>query len=331
MRSSCFAHFDLSHLLNLPGAVDVTLNPFDDSFEPISFTEAFACLDDPDKLRDKERISIVFDYNYWRQFAAFDAKITNYLASDADLQSRVTAIVATMRESARIGNPIPASDPYTIVVHARIGEQFKFKLKYSFGFIPSPNPRFFLSFSCPASQQCDASTDKVVRGSATIPMVYSIHLQDQRASSPRPSRAVLFSDGLWCIAANDAKPFHNPLLAKYLNRCYLADVKSAVDESCVGYTSAHSELAVQYFAHCDLLLHGLGVSHRRFFTCIIAKRIVDWPSSQADGGGPAPSYVWSKALESSGFNLCAASRSSRRCCLAAVLVSLRRMYAPRNT
>ena len=126
-----FAHFDLSHLLNLPGAVDVTLNPFDDSFEPISFTEAFACLDDPDKLRDKERISIVFDYNYWRQFAAFDAKITNYLASDADLQSRVTAIVATMRESARIGNPITASDPYTIVVHARIGEQFKFKLKYS--------------------------------------------------------------------------------------------------------------------------------------------------------------------------------------------------------
>ncbi|MGA8468278.1 MAG: hypothetical protein WB721_05435, partial [Pseudolabrys sp.] len=73
------------------------MNPFDDSFEPISFTEAFACLDDPDKLRDKERISIVFDYNYWRQFAAFDAKITNYLASDADLQSRVTAIVATLR------------------------------------------------------------------------------------------------------------------------------------------------------------------------------------------------------------------------------------------
>jgi hypothetical protein len=61
----------------------------------------------------------------------FDAKITKYLGSDADLQSRVTAIVAIMRESARIPNPIPASDPYAIVVHARIGDQFKFKLKYS--------------------------------------------------------------------------------------------------------------------------------------------------------------------------------------------------------
>ncbi|MGB8570607.1 MAG: hypothetical protein WCD78_17555 [Pseudolabrys sp.] len=248
-----FAHFDLSHLLNLPGAVDVTLNPFDDSFEPISFTEAFACLDDPDKLRDKERISIVFDYNYWRQFAAFDAKITNYLASDADLQSRVTAIVATMRESARIGNPITASDPYTIVVHARIGEQFKFKLKYSWLYtIAKSKILSFILLPCLPAMRClDKQSCAKLRDYIDALLD---SLQDQRASSLQPSRVVLFSDGLWCIEDT----FHNPMLAKYLNRCYLDDVKSAVDESYVDYTSASSELAIRYFAHCDLLLHGLG-------------------------------------------------------------------------
>jgi hypothetical protein len=248
-----FAHFDLSHLLNLPGAVDVTLNP-DDSFEPISLNEAFACLDDPDKLRDKERIRIVFDVSYW---VDFDAKITKYLASDADLQSRLTAIVATMRESARIRNPIAASDPYAIVVHARIGDYFKFKLKYSWLYtIAKSKILSFILLPCLPAMRCLDKQSCAQLRDYTDGLLNS--LQDQRASSPRPSRAVLFSDGLWCIADSDAKPFHNPLLAKYLNRCYLAEVKSAVDESFVGYTSAYSELAIQHFAHCDLLLHGVG-------------------------------------------------------------------------
>jgi hypothetical protein len=123
-------------------------------------------------------------------------------------------------------------------------------------------------------------------------------LQDQRISSPRPSRAVLFSEGLWCIAANDAKPFHNPLLAKYLSRCYLADVKSAVDESYVGYTSAYSELAVQYFAHCDLLLHGVGHFALPSFTFIIAKRnsrLVPFAGQKRRG----PGTLFSRLVESS--------------------------------
>jgi hypothetical protein len=217
----------------------------------------------------------------------FDAKITKYLASDADLQSRVTAIVATMRESARIRNPIPASDPYAIVVRARIGDQFKFKLKYSWLYtIAKSKILSFILLPCLPAMRCLDKQSRARLRDYTDGLLNS--LQDQRASSPRPSRAVLFSDGLWCIAANDAKPFHNPLLAKYLNRCYLADVKSAVDESYVGYTSAYSELAVQYFAHCDLL-HGVGGFALPSFTFIIR-----------NGGGPAPSFLdWSKALESS--------------------------------
>jgi hypothetical protein len=136
--------------------VDATLNPLDDSFEPISLTEAFTCLDNPDKLRGKDRIRIVFDVSY---FVDFDTKITKYLASNADLQSRVTAIVAAMRESARIQNPIAASDPFAIIVHARIGDQFKLKLKYSMALYHRPiQDSFFNSLAMSPSNAVPRQT-----------------------------------------------------------------------------------------------------------------------------------------------------------------------------
>jgi hypothetical protein len=234
--------------------------------------------------------------NYWAQFDAFQAKITKYLASDADAQSRVMAIVATLRESARIRSPITASEPHTIVIHARIGDRFKLKLKYSLLYtIAKSKILSFILLPCLPAMRClDKRSCAQIRD-YTDGLLDS--LQDRRASSPQPSRAVLFSDGLWCIADNDGKPFHNPLLAKYLNRCYLADVKSAVDESYVDYTSAYSELAVQYFAHCDLLLHGAGgfaPTIFRMYNRKVNSRLVSFVGQEAQ-----PDTLLSRLVESS--------------------------------
>ena len=114
-------------------------------------------------------------------------------------------------ESAGFGNPITASDPYTIVVHARIGEQFKFKLKYSWLYtIAESKILSFILLPCLPAMRClDKQSCAKLRDYIDA-LLNS--LQDQRASSFQPSRVVLFSDGLWCIEDT----FHNPMLAKYL-------------------------------------------------------------------------------------------------------------------
>lgn len=236
-----FAHFDLNHLLRLPGAMDSGVSrPSDEEFEPVPFTRALDALEDPNALRGKERIRIVFDVNYWHQSSMLQARLTSHLVSKGDAQARVAAILAEMRESARIPNPLAASGPYTIAVHARLGDQFGFKLGH-------PDP--------PEAQCLDEQSCAQLRQYIDVLLGT---LRTLRASSPNPSRVVLFSDGLWCIAGHDGKRLHDPELARRLNHRYLRDLASAADESYIDYSPSYGELAVQYFAHCDLLLKSVG-------------------------------------------------------------------------